>query len=788
MVAKKFINIGIDLTSKLAHLDTGMANSLHKYLQGMEQYMTKHMLVLFVTEANYEKFAVYESKKIQVIKTTPEKVDQQCLHLDGLHLPFNESKTITNCPKIITVYDLIPEHFPEIFPVESITSMRRATSEADFILTISEFSKRDIVEKHGISPQKIHSALIPFFKKDFSDVTTEDVAEKYKLPSTKRLVYPAAGRPHKNHDTLFEALALVEKECHLVLTTGEAHGSERLAQLRALAEKNKISEKVIILGQIPRSDYLALLKSADALVFASKAEGYGIPVVEALALECPVICSKATCLPEIAQDAALYFDPHNYLDIAKKINQFFRSPNIAKELKAMAPKRFAQLSESTLARGLLDGYEAAFAQFNNIRSKFDNSNEVKGLASSAFVLKKNKYNELSSCLYEQLPNQAFIPENSALKTSSIFLKKLSLEDESTPAMFTLLLDCTRLATSSMYSGISRYVLRILQFMNSQNNINVVPFFNRDARGVSKELKACNTFTFSWEDEKFDLIEYRFAESYSRSFGEPIIYHSPYHPLPKKREPDFNYVITICDIFHVTYPHLYNTGFKYITADIIDSIAAKTDEILVISRFTGQDVLSHLGKANITYSPLAPFDKLSNAPAGRRDYVLIPYQHDPRKGFDRMLAVINSIQSSNANQKFIVYGKTKQLDLTKFNDVENNILFYESPSDIELVELYKKSFCFLYLSELEGFGMPPLEAMQYGCSPIILNNSSLAEIYMGWDYLLDNDATTTEIVETIAAIREHDQSKLLEAISKVTDRYSWEICGATHLAGYLRALN
>jgi glycosyltransferase involved in cell wall biosynthesis len=134
------------------------------------------------------------------------------------------------------------------------------------------------------------------------------------------MYFPAATWPHKNHKKLLAALKILtdryDFDGHLVLTgiAMKSHG-DILDEVEQLG----LTEQVKILGYLPYADLPFLYNLARLLVFPSLFEGFGLPLVEAMACGCPVVCSEVTAMPEIAGDAALLFDPTFEEDIADKV-------------------------------------------------------------------------------------------------------------------------------------------------------------------------------------------------------------------------------------------------------------------------------------------------------------------------------------------------------------------------------------------------------------------------------------------------------------------------------------
>lgn len=356
----QYVTIGIDLTSDMAHLTTGMGNALHSHLYYLKKYIRNSRLLLFTTDRNHAAFAGYVSQRINIVTADSKTILSHLSDLDALYFPFNEITTSQSAiPSIVAINDLIPEYFQEFFGVNQRRHIQEACHFADYILTISEYTKYSIGQYYEIPLDKVYVCHIPIIIDKFSGLLSNQGKNfRQKLPGQKYILYPAAGRPHKNHGNLFAALKIIKPDIQLVLTTGETHATERLKMLRDKAVTHGITDRVRILGHVSEIDYLILLREAEALIFPSLAEGYGIPVIEAMASRCPVVCSNTTCLPEIAGDAALYFDPEDPQDIASKVNLLLSDQQLQEYLKAKGVNnalRFVPDPKHTL----LAGFKAA---------------------------------------------------------------------------------------------------------------------------------------------------------------------------------------------------------------------------------------------------------------------------------------------------------------------------------------------------------------------------------------------------------------------------------------------
>jgi glycosyltransferase involved in cell wall biosynthesis len=214
---------------------------------------------------------------------------------------------------VLTIHDLQYLYYPEYFTQAKLTYLKkmvpRSAEAARLILTPSEYTRRTVIERLNIDPQiviVVPHGISPREKR--SDGT--EMRGKYGIEG-RFFLYPAITYPHKNHLVLVEGLAkLVERhpDATLVLTGGKGSFETRLAgEIKALGIERHIRR----LGYIPAEDLDALYNEAVAMCFPSRFEGFGAPVLEAMARECPVIASDATALPEVVQDAGSLVSPDN---------------------------------------------------------------------------------------------------------------------------------------------------------------------------------------------------------------------------------------------------------------------------------------------------------------------------------------------------------------------------------------------------------------------------------------------------------------------------------------------
>lgn len=236
---------------------------------------------------------------------------------------------------VLTIQDVIPIRLSEGDPqfVERIrTILTQLARRADKIITISEFSKSEIIDILGAQPEKID--VIPdgvdrdWFKPlAESEVTrAKDCLTRLCIPSPYLLHIGGAAK-RKNRINLIKAFEILKeryKVPHSLVFAGSALDSE-CTQLVAAAG---CKDQILSIGYLTRTDALHVLQQADALVFPSTYEGFGLPPLEAMSCNVPVAMSNAASLPEVGGSAAVYFDPHSPEEMSAAVWQIVSRPEV----------------------------------------------------------------------------------------------------------------------------------------------------------------------------------------------------------------------------------------------------------------------------------------------------------------------------------------------------------------------------------------------------------------------------------------------------------------------------
>lgn len=215
---------------------------------------------------------------------------------------------IRGAPGVLTIHDLqplvMPEHFSAVKRNFSRVVVPRSVRAARLVLTPSEHTRQSVIELMGATPSEV--VVVPHGVASTPQPATaaEALRARYELFGPYFL-FPAITYPHKNHALLVRALAAVPEA--LLVLTGGAGPSERA--LEEEAERLGVSDRIRRPGRVPRADLDGLIDGATALLFPSRFEGFGAPVLEAMSRGCPVVAADVTALPEVLGDAGILLSP-----------------------------------------------------------------------------------------------------------------------------------------------------------------------------------------------------------------------------------------------------------------------------------------------------------------------------------------------------------------------------------------------------------------------------------------------------------------------------------------------
>lgn len=273
-------------------------------------------------------------------KTTKIKVEDADIFF-GTNFRGVFKKTLRN---VITIHDMAHEYYPEAMSKRIYIYLKRlqqSAEKADLIIADSENTKKDILKFLGVSEKKV-KVIYPGVDTIFRPINDTDVLDsvkkKYNLYE-RFILYLGAIQPRKNITTLIRAYNMLCKEHnfkHRLVIAGGVGWKNK--DIRYLVEELGLQDKIIFTRYVPENDLPVIYNLADVFVFPSLYEGFGLPVLEAMACGTPVVTSNVSSLPEVAGDAVLLINPHSVEELADSIKRIIsdedlRKRNIAKGLE-----------------------------------------------------------------------------------------------------------------------------------------------------------------------------------------------------------------------------------------------------------------------------------------------------------------------------------------------------------------------------------------------------------------------------------------------------------------------
>jgi glycosyltransferase involved in cell wall biosynthesis len=250
-------------------------------------------------------------------------------------------------PAVVTVQDLSFERHPELMSARDRfffrTFVRPSVRRAARVLTGSEWTKRDLVERYGVAPEKVvitPYGVDPLFGPDGRAADGAPYA-----------LFVGGLEPRKNPLAALEAIALADGNLRLVVAGPE---KGRRAELGRVAAQLGLGSRVEVRGHVAGDELAALYRGASCLVFPSRYEGFGLPVLEAMASGTPVVATTASSVPEVAGDAAILVDPGDPVALAGGIERAIAD---RERLRAAGLERVRSYSWSETGRRTLAAYQ-----------------------------------------------------------------------------------------------------------------------------------------------------------------------------------------------------------------------------------------------------------------------------------------------------------------------------------------------------------------------------------------------------------------------------------------------
>ncbi|MDU0369158.1 glycosyltransferase family 4 protein [Hymenobacter endophyticus] len=256
-------------------------------------------------------------------------------------------------PLVVTIHDMIPALFPEHYPDRDARRLERTVQRADRIIAVSEHTRADILRLLPVAPEKVRVVYHGYTDREYPSAGPAlPVPARYVLFTGSRALY-------KNFGCVVEALALLPatqaQGLHLVC----AGGGPFTPTEHALLQRAGWADRAHQFGPVSDAQLNLLYRQAQAFIFPSEYEGFGLPILEAYGQQCPVLLSQASCFPEIAREAALYFPPNQPAALAEQLGRLLTDARLRRELVQLGQLRLLDFTWQHTARRTRTVYEEA---------------------------------------------------------------------------------------------------------------------------------------------------------------------------------------------------------------------------------------------------------------------------------------------------------------------------------------------------------------------------------------------------------------------------------------------
>jgi glycosyltransferase involved in cell wall biosynthesis len=239
-------------------------------------------------------------------------------------------------PYVVTVYDMTAEIFPQYFVGSKKSDLKLICEKANHIIAISETTKNDIVKLFCIAPERISTIYLA------GSINKQVSCSKNQVCLSKQLLFVGYRSHYKNFAIVLQLLRYLIGKKHqlsLLCVGGNGFNSDELSLIKQLNLKEVVNQK-----QLSENGLAAAYQNSLALIYPSFYEGFGLPIIEAMSFQCPLIVSDIPVFREIARNAALFFDPHNPKEAAEKVEEVLIDHQLRKRLVNLGKMRAADFS------------------------------------------------------------------------------------------------------------------------------------------------------------------------------------------------------------------------------------------------------------------------------------------------------------------------------------------------------------------------------------------------------------------------------------------------------------
>jgi len=361
------MRIGIDVR-KIN--DFGIGTYIQNLLKYLLELDKQNQYFIFFNHRDVENFSYPKERVVKLINNSPKysirehfslshqakKYNIQLFHEPHYTLPY-----FLKCQKVVSIHDLIHLKFPQNLPspkayLYAKFVIGKAVKKADKILVGSENTKNDIMEIFQTKEKNIeviYYGVDEIFKPIKDQNLLENFGNKYKLPD-KYILYSGSMRKHKNLENALKAYADLKDKSHDLVLAGVGLQNQKV--LEPMLQELKITERVKIVPFLDYMELVLLYNSASVLFFPTLYEGFGLPVLEAMACGIPVVSSNNSSIAEVSGAAAVLVDPANLKEMAVSLEKVLDETTLRQKMISLGLERAKMFSWKKTAEKTLKIY------------------------------------------------------------------------------------------------------------------------------------------------------------------------------------------------------------------------------------------------------------------------------------------------------------------------------------------------------------------------------------------------------------------------------------------------
>jgi len=368
------MRIAIDARGINWYHGTGIGTYTDNVIRNLLNINKENYYRLYWSDRNWEDFLKYNSNIIMTSKKHTRFFEQnyfnEDLHkanIDIYHVPQNGIglNLEANCKKIITIHDLIPYVMPETvgtgYLLKFLKEVPSLIQNVDGIITVSEYSKKDILKFFPIDPEKIFVTPLAadgIYKPLDKKQCKEFITKKYNLDKPF-ILYIGGFSPRKNVKLLInsflETFPLLKKDYILVIAGARKDLGEYLNK-----KYSNLSSKIVFTGFIPQEELPIFYNCCEAFVYPSLYEGFGLPPLEAMSCGAPVITSKVTSIPEVVEDNGLLIDPNDPNALEEALVKLLNDETLKQSFSEKGIQQASKFSWEQTAYKTLEAYNKVY--------------------------------------------------------------------------------------------------------------------------------------------------------------------------------------------------------------------------------------------------------------------------------------------------------------------------------------------------------------------------------------------------------------------------------------------